>query len=239
MKHCSIVVCHYSKLDDFGETSAGRKYTPRGQLLRKCIESLIENTTDYPAEIIVMDNGGSPDDSEYLLGKAREGRITHVRFPQNMHFAWAWNTGAKIATGEYLSFVCNDIEFNPGWLPACVKILEDYPDKEWLATPFITYGKGKQTIDVTPEGYRVNLRSGSNCMVISRSLFYKVGEFPVHRIGGTLWYNKIYSMGIRTVAPPKDLATDRGWRSGVNFSIPIEVKKMLTDKSEVFFQERQ
>lgn len=236
--YVSIVVCHYSKIDDFGAEAAGKNPPKRSDLLRRCIESLLKNT-DYPAEIIVMDNGGDPDDSEYLLSRAREGKITHVRFPSNMHFAYAWNYGAKLATGKYLSFVCNDIEFNPGWLSACVKVLEDYPDKEWLSCPFITYDKNRYTVETTKEGYRVNLRSGSNCMVIPRELFYKIGEFPIHRIGGTIWYNKMYKMGVRTVAPKEDFATDIGWRRGVNFSVPIQVKKILTDGSEIHFEEPQ
>ena len=238
MKHCSIILCHYAKIDDFGETSAGTNPPKRGDLMKNCVESILKYT-DYPAELIVMDNGGSPDDSEYLLSKAREGKLTHVRFPQNMHFAFAWNKGAKLATGEYLSFVCNDIEVGPGWLSSCVKILEDYPEKEWLATPFITYDKRRKTVEITKEGYRVNLRSGSNCLVISRELYEKIGEWPVHKKGGTLWYNKIYKMGIKTVAPENDLAADRGWRKGLNFNIPIEVKKSLLDGSVIHFEEKQ
>jgi len=238
MTHASIILCHYSKIDDFGEEAAGKNPTPRTQLLRTSVESLLQNT-DYPAELIVMDNGGNPDDSEYLLGLVREGKLTHVRFPQNMHFAFAWNQGARLATGQYLSFVCNDIEFLPGWLSACVKILEDYNDRDWIACPFITRDKGKYTVGQTAEGYRVNLRSGSNCMVLPRKLFEKIGDFPVHRIGGTIWYNKLMSMEIKTVATPKDYAIDRGWRQGVNFSIPIEVKKKLLDGTEVHFEEAQ
>lgn len=236
MKHASIIVCHYGLVDDHGALSAGKNPTPRSQLLRTCIESL-EKNTDYPSELIVMDNGGNPDDSEYLLNKARTGVLTHVRFPQNMHFSYAWNTGAKMATGDYLSFVCNDIEFLPGWLSACVKILEDYPDKPWLACPFITYDKTRYTVETTKEGYRVNLRSGSNCMVLTRETFKKTGEFPVHRIGGTLWYNRISRMKMRTVAPKEDLAIDKGWRQGVNFTIPIEVKKVFLDGSEIRLDE--
>lgn len=235
MKHVSIILVHYAKIDDFNASAAGKNPPSRSELLRVAIDSLLKNT-DYPAELIVADNGGDSDDSEYLLNLAREGKLTHVRFPGNMHFCGAWNWAARMATGEYLSFVCNDIEFAPGWLSTCVKILEDYPEKEWLATPFITYDKRRYTIETTKEGYRVNLRSGSNCMVIPRELFYKVGEFPMHRIGGTLWYNKIYKMGIRTVAPPEDLAYDRGWRKGLNFSLPIEVKKTLLDGSEIHFE---
>lgn len=238
-KHVSIILCHYSKIDDFNEEAAGKNPPKRSDLLKKCLDSLLTNTKDYPAEIIVMDNGGSPDDSEYLLGKARDGLITHVRFPHNMHFALAWNQGAKLATGQFLSFVCNDIEFQEGWLSACVKILEDYPGKDWLSCPFITYDKQRYTVETTTEGYRVNLRSGSNCMVIRRETFNRIGDFPVHRIGGTVWYNKLYRMGIRTVAPPVDLASDMGWRKGVNFSIPIEVTKTLTDGSVVHFEEEK
>lgn len=235
MKYVSIIICHYGKVDDFGEKSIKGKYIPRSFLIRNLIESL-EKNTNYPAEIIVMDNGGNPDDTDYLVGKVRDGIInTLVRFKNNMHFAFAWNTGAKIATGDYLSFICNDIELLPNWLSACVKILEDYPDKQWVATPFITYDKRKHTLETTPEGYRVNMRSGSNCMVMRKEDFPKLGEFPHHRIGGSLWYTKNFRAGWRFTAPPQDLAVDRGWRKGVNFSIPIKVKKVLLDNSEADF----
>src|SRR3990167_4226272 len=232
MTHASIILCHYSKIDDFGEEAAGKNPTPRTQLLRTSVESLLQNT-DYPAELIVMDNGGNPDDSEYLLGLVREGKLTHVRFPQNMHFAFAWNQGAKLATGNYFSFICNDIEVLPNWLPECMRILQENENRV-IACGFITYDKRRYT-SVLLNGDRQNPRSGSNCLVISRELFYEIGEWPIHRIGGTIWYNKIYKMGIKTVAPPSDLAHDRGWRHGVAFNISIEVKKKLLDGSEVSF----
>jgi len=238
-KHASIIICHYSKIDDFGETSAGENPPKRKDLLINLIESL-NKYTDYPAEIIVMDNGGNPDDSNMLLDYVRSGKIqTLVRFNNNMHFAYAWNTGAKIATGDYLSFICNDIEVGPGWLSACVKILEDYPDKQYVATPFVTYDKIRQTKEITKEGYRVNMRSGSNCMVLRASDWEKLGEFPMHRIGGSLWYTRNFRAGWWFVAPPEDLAIDRGWRRGVNFSIPIEVKKTLTTGVELHLEEQQ
>ena len=232
MKHVSIVVCHYGKIDDFGETAAGKNPPKRSELLRVCVESIIANT-NYPAELIVMDNGGNPDDSDYLLSKAREGKLTHVRFPQNLHFAMAWNQGAKLATGEYLSFICNDIEVGPEWLTECMRILDSYP--RVIATPFITYDKRRMNT-VMENGDRFNPRAGSNCLVIPRDFFYEIGEWPVHRIGGTIWYNKIYQMGIKTVAPPSDLAHDRGWRHGLNFDMKIEVKKKLLDGSEIHFE---
>ncbi len=138
-KHVSIIVCHFSQIDIFGETAAGINPPSRSLLLRTCIESILANT-NYPAELICADNGGNPDDSDYLLGLAREGKITHVRFPQNLHFAMAWNQCAKLATGQYLAFICNDIEVAPNWLSECMRILAENEDK-LIATPFITYDK--------------------------------------------------------------------------------------------------
>lgn len=235
-KHVSIIVVHYGKIDDFGETAAGVNPPSRSLLLRTCIESILANT-NYPAELICADNGGNDDDSNYLMNLSMQGHITHVRFPQNYHFAFAWNQCAKLATGQYLAFVCNDIEVAPNWLTECMRILTENEDK-LIATPFITRDKNKMTT-VLPNGDRQNPRSGSNCLVIKRELFYEIGEWPVHRIGGTLWYNKIYEMGIKTVAPPSDLAYDRGWRHGTNWNIPIVVKKVLLDGSEIHFETKQ
>lgn len=241
MKYASIIVCHYSKIDDFGEKSAGVNPPARGDLLKRLILS-IHAHTDYPSELIVLDNGGdhnSNSDTLWLLEKVNDGTVnTIVRYKENRHFAYSWNEGARIATGDYLVFVCNDIEVAPGWLSACIKILDTYSDRQYVATPFITYDKTKQTIEITPEGYRVNTRAGSNCMVVRRSDWEKLGEFPIHRIGGSLWYTKNFRAGWRFVAPPEDLARDNGWRHGVNFTVPIVVKKTLLGGDEIHFEER-
>lgn len=218
---------HYAKLDDFGGSAGGRHPKDRSLLMKQSVESVIRHTP-FPAEFIVMDNGGDPDDTDWLLAKAREGAInTLVRYKENMHFAYAWNQGAKIANGTFLCFMCNDVEVSQGWLEACVKILEYYKDERIIATPFITYDKRRFT--TIRDGCRWNPRSGSNCMVLTRQAFAEIGEFRHHRIAGTLWYNRLQSLNYQTVAPPEDLAVDLGWRSGVNFSIPITVKQTLLD----------
>jgi GT2 family glycosyltransferase len=234
MKFCSIIICHYSKIDDFGATSA-RNPIDRFLLVKNLIESL-EKNTDYPCEIIVWDNGDK--DEQYFLDKVKQGTINYyIRAKTNQHFAHAWNQAAKLATGDYLCFVCNDVEALPGWLSSCVKILEDYPDKKWVATPFITYDKRKHTVEITKEGYRVNMRSGSNFMVMRKKDWSELGEFPRHRIGGSLWYTKNFRAGWWFVAPEKDLAIDRGWRNGVNFSIPIKVINKLLNGEEIHLEE--
>jgi glycosyltransferase involved in cell wall biosynthesis len=238
MKYCSINIVHYSKIDDFNETAAGNNPPKRSELIRRCLDS-IDTSTFYPAEINVWDNGGDFDDTDYLVQMVRKGVINHlVRSKNNMNFAYAWNTLAKISTGDYMCFMCNDIEVADNWLTTCVKILEDYPDRQWVATPFITYDKKKHTLEVTPEGYRVNMRSGSNCMIMRTSDWPKLGEFPNHKKGGSLWYTKNFREGWRFTAPPVDMAFDMGFRHGTNFNIPIQVIKKLTDGSEIHFEEK-
>ena len=76
-------------------------------------------------------------------------------------------------------------------------------------------------------------------MVLKKDDWPKLGEFPIHRIGGSIWYTKNFRAGWRFVAPPNDLAVDKGWRKGVNFSIPIKVEKKLLTGKIINFEEKQ
>lgn len=84
--YVSMIIVHYSKVDDFGEIKASDNLPTRSELMKMCLES-IEKNTDFPVELIVIDNGGNPDDSDYLLSKVRSGLInTYIRNKENMHF---------------------------------------------------------------------------------------------------------------------------------------------------------
>ena len=238
--HVSICIVHYGKIDDFGEKAAGANPPKRGKLLRQLITS-IETFTDYPAEVLVWDNGGNEEDTNFLMEKVRTGTInTLIRSKENMNFAFGWNALARIATGDILAFLCNDIEVAKGWLSSCVDILEKHKGEKCFATPFITYDKVKRgNFGNDQWGNRINGRAGSNCMVIRKEDFYTIGEWPLHRIGGSIWFTKMFRMGYRAIAPPEDLALDAGWRAGTNFTIPIEVKRKLLDGTEIHLEEKQ
>lgn len=233
MKHCSIIICHYSKVDDFG-TDHGKGI--RTEFLKKTIESL-KKTIDYPAEIIVIDNGGSPDDSEYLLSEARNGFInTLIRNKNNMGFAYAWNQGARLATGQYLCFTCNDIEFLPKWLSTCVRLLEKYKDKRLFVAPFISKDKdnascNKGLIDEN----RLNSMAGSSCLLIDYQTFKDSGEFPHHRVGGSIWHRRMIRNGFLSVAPPDNLARHTGESKGIDFREQFSVDKVLFNGEKINF----
>jgi GT2 family glycosyltransferase len=92
------------------------------ELVRQCIESIKAKTTYAPYEIVLVDNGS--DDREALayfaqLEKARTIRL--LKDPRPFNFSRLNNGAAKIARGEFLVFLNNDIEvITPDWLTELV-----------------------------------------------------------------------------------------------------------------------
>ena len=235
INYVSIIVCHYAKYDDFGEKRR-RGGPSRSDMLRITMQSL-EANTEYPAELIVVDNGGDPDDSDYLLARTRRDAInTYIRYKENMNFAFAWNQGAKVATGDYLCFTCNDIEFLEGWLTDTIKPLLDHPERKLIASPLVTPEKNKEKYKRgTLDGYRLNSLAGSNCILLKRTVFEELGEFKLAPSGGTYWHRHMSKQGYRVVIPPENKAIHLGSKGGVNFYEAIRVKRKLLKGQEIDF----
>lgn len=81
-------------------------------VVEAAIKSIKDNSSDH--EIILVDDG-SPlsGTSEYVLGEEVD---LFVRHATNKGIAPSWNDGLKIAHGDYLVVVNDDIEVGPGWL---------------------------------------------------------------------------------------------------------------------------
>lgn len=233
MKYVSIIVCHYSQTDAFGGIRA--KGINRSEMMRESLESLFRNT-DYPAEIIFMDNGGSPDDSDWLVQKQREGWIdTYVRYKNNMNFAFAWNQGFRLATGDYICFTCNDIKYHKRWLSTLVGLLEKYPERKLIAAPMITSDKNnwhynKETLE---DGTRINSLAGSNCFILTPDAFREMGEMPHHRIGGSIWHRRMYDKGYRVIVPKENIATHLAHQGGTNYKQHLEIERTLLNGEKI------
>lgn len=90
-------------------------------LLKQCIDSLTIITEYKNYEIIVVDNGSNDDNKkvieEYL---ATKHAIYHYE-PMTFNFSHMCNIGAKLAHGDYLLFLNDDIEiFDAKWLDRMV-----------------------------------------------------------------------------------------------------------------------
>lgn len=83
----------------------------RANLLRVCLEGLL-NRTDYPAlEVLVADNGSTEPDALALLRAAEsDPRVRVLDMPGPFNFARITNQAAAEARGEILLLLNNDIE---------------------------------------------------------------------------------------------------------------------------------
>lgn len=96
----------------------------RVDLLRPCIQGLLEQT-DYPhLEIIVIDNGSScPETLAYLNRVSRLG-VRVLPYPQPFNFSTMNNLAVSHATGELVCLLNNDILIREAhWLKAMVREL--------------------------------------------------------------------------------------------------------------------
>lgn len=90
----------------------------RVELLRTCVEGVLEGT-DYPAlDLIIADNESvEPETLAYMYAVSTDSRVKVVRWPHPFNYSAINNFAAAHATGEYLCLLNNDIEvIEPGWL---------------------------------------------------------------------------------------------------------------------------
>lgn len=92
-------------------------------VLRACVESIIEKTTDTRFEIIIVDNGSDdPGVLSYLDALIKNKPFIRVlRDEGPFNYSALNNRAAAIAKGEYIALINNDIEvISPGWLTEMV-----------------------------------------------------------------------------------------------------------------------
>ena len=87
------------------------------ELLKSCVDGLINKTTYPSIEIIVVDNNSDEEVTlKYLLELEASG-ITVLRYPHPFNYSAINNYAVKHASGELLCFLNNDIEvISTDWL---------------------------------------------------------------------------------------------------------------------------
>jgi len=231
-KLCSIIFVHYHKDEK------------RSEQMMASMNSLVETTKSYPCEIVVVDNGQNEQDSQFFLSLVVGGAIqTYVRNANNMHFGYARNQGMVLSNGDYICISDNDIIYTPGWLEACVAVLEKYPHKKIYATPVYNVAHWlpkfwhDEVLEVGDRAYRLNSRAGSNCFVIRRKDLKEIGGFLCHRVAGTKWTEKAIRLEFAVAVTPDVMVDDVGFRDGYNYKEAIPIKEILTNGKEVYFNE--
>lgn len=232
MKIISIIITHFAMTEQ------------RSEVMRKSLLSLIPTIRGLPVELIVVDNGGNYDDSQFLLAMAHNGEInTYIRNHGNMHFAYARNQALRICNGDYIAVCDNDIKYSDGWLQDCLKVLDTFPKRKIWATPIYNVAHwlpkywSNDVLELDGQIYRLNSRAGSNCFVMRRNDFEEVGEFLIHRVAGTKFTEEAIEKGYLGAVTPKLMVDDMQFREGYNLNDPKPIKETLSNRKEVFFNQ--
>lgn len=131
-------------------------------MARECLDSLHYAGSDSQ-EIIVVDNGSS------VRYDWQDECDTYVRLNKNYGISHGWNTGLRVARGEYLVIVGDDIGARTGWLEAMEEAIK--MPQAGMANPHVEHlPKGSGIV----ENYR--WPSGA-CFMLSRNTLDKVGYF--------------------------------------------------------------
>jgi GT2 family glycosyltransferase len=97
----------------------------RAELLRRCLESLEQSEGRETLQIVVVDNG-SADGSAQLDGDFPQAQF--IRLPKNFGLTKAMNIGWRAADAEYVFFLHDDTEVEPGAAIRLAETLDANPD---------------------------------------------------------------------------------------------------------------
>src|SRR5262249_46578472 len=95
------------------------------ELLRACLESLLDAPQGVCLEVIVVDNGSSDGSADMVASTFPEAIL--IRNPTNLGFARASNQAAAKAQGRFLFFLNNDTVVPPGTLRRLVDYAAAHP----------------------------------------------------------------------------------------------------------------
>lgn len=90
----------------------------------RCLRSIQCSPPQCAFEVLIIDDC-SPDDSLERLARIPGIRI--IRNESNLGFLRSCNRAASMARGDYVHFLNNDTEVQPGWLDALVRTFSEFP----------------------------------------------------------------------------------------------------------------
>jgi GT2 family glycosyltransferase len=125
----------------------------------------VKETREPDSEVILIDDGSSIE----LEGFQYEVD-TFVRRRQNRGIAASWNEGLKLARGEYIAIINDDIIVNQGWLDKLRQALE-FEDDYWISAPGV---EGQQNGVGIEESYQW---FPGYCFMLKREVLDTIGLF--------------------------------------------------------------
>lgn len=160
-----------------------------------CLRTLWNYTFGYRYEIVLVDNGSSPENLQKLIAAEKHFRL--VRLPSNRPYGDACNFGVGEAKGSYIIFLNNDAFVTSDWLAPLISVLRERDDVGAIGARLINSdgtlqeagafvhesGSSLQVggVDVYHPGEEFELRivdyCSAACLAVPKEMFTKVGGF--------------------------------------------------------------
>ena len=96
----------------------------RAQLLQYALQSALDQP-QADLEIVVSDND-SRDDTPAVARRFGDRRIRYVRTPETLAMPDSWEFALAHATGDYVTFLCDDDAFSPRLLTAVDAVIREH-----------------------------------------------------------------------------------------------------------------
>ncbi|HDS85055.1 MAG TPA: glycosyltransferase family 2 protein [Phycisphaerales bacterium] len=150
------------------------------------IDSLFQCTCEDQFELIIVDNGSKDGTVDYLKElSSRHSNIKLIFNDENNGYSKGNNQGLRIARGQYLCLVNNDILFTANWLDKLVSILQCHPEIGLISPVVNEPGDAvtsenyldKMPLSVqTRDGcFQYSLSASFCCVCMHRKVFEKIG----------------------------------------------------------------
>jgi glycosyltransferase involved in cell wall biosynthesis len=142
----ACVVTHYTN---------EKYHAQRMDVVRLCLNSIIAGLQGSSYELLIWDNGSTPEFREMLRGYKSTVLIESV----NVGAHNARHNLAEIARGEVVCFTDDDILFHPEWLSLQMEVLTVFPNVGLVSgSPYRWAFKWGQTVKI-PDG--ITVREGN------------------------------------------------------------------------------
>ena len=110
----------------------------RGKLLGRCIQSVLDQTYANLEHIVI--DGGSDDETDNVVASFQhDKRLRYVKLTENRNVFLNYNYGARLAKGDFITYLDSDDEYVPTKIEKQVQLIETLPEDYGMVYCWMTY----------------------------------------------------------------------------------------------------
>lgn len=180
--------------------------------LKECVRSIRENT-DYPyGKLIVVDNHSADGTVEWLKEQGEQGHLVPIFAKKNLGRPGGLNLGVEATSTDIVAISDDDAWYNPGWLTACMRILELWPEVAVASADHRRTVRfvGHESREGTAVDFRTTLRTYH--LVFRKAAILEAGGFATRGgqlLGSATPWTKLQNLGWRVAKLTGSLEGDR------------------------------